>query len=195
MLKEFIIEAYEVFSRRLHNIPQFVFEPSERELKQIENFIDLLEKRYHKSSLGRTFLYNFISFNYEYWSDLDHKAKKRIPLNWIIGKKSIERWVNRTEDDLYHSQKYVSERGIHVGLIKAGTEKRSDDVTQLKRYEETEKKRYHNTGLGMTNCIETTTLYNHRSVHCLSCNKRSQCKKLLKDNYPKIYISRGYLKV
>ena len=83
MFTELIIESYEVFSRKIHDLPNFVFEPSSRELKQIENFISLLELNYDKSSIGKVFIFNFFAFNYDHYSTLDHKAKKRIPLNWI----------------------------------------------------------------------------------------------------------------
>lgn len=195
MLIDFVIEAYEVFSRKIHKIPQFVFEPSQRELKQIENFIALLEKKYDKNSIGRIFLFNFMALSYDHYSTLDHQAKKRIPLNWIVGKKALDRWVKRVEDDLYHSQKYVAENGIHIGLIGAGTERRSDDVTSIKKHEEEEKLRFYNKPRGMVNCIETTTLYNHRSLNCISCIYRKECKNMLKINYPKLYIARGYLKI
>lgn len=195
MFIELIIEMYEVFSRKIHNLPNFIFEPTERELKQIENFLILLENKYDKNSIGRNFLYNFFVFNYDYWSSLDHKGKKRIPLNWIIGKKSHDRWVRRVEDDLYHAHKYATNTGIHLGLMKVGVEKRADDVTSVKNHEELEKKRYYNTEIGLTNCIESTTLYNHKSISCIRCNNRKECKSLLKDNYPKIYIARGYLKI
>lgn len=194
-LKEFIVESYEVFTRKVHNLENFTFKPSSREVTQIDNFIKLLEVRHNKSSIGRVFLYNFISFSYEYWSGLDHSAKKRIPLNWIIGKKAIDRWITRTEDDLYHSQKYVSDRGIHIGLISSGKKVRSDDALTLRHHEEVEKGRFHNSKIALTNCLETTTLYNNESKLCTSCKYSSQCKVILKKNYPKIYISRGYLKV
>lgn len=192
---EFIREAYEVFTRRIFNQSSFKFIPNDRELKQIENFIKLLEDRYDKNSIGKTFLFNFIAFNYDYYSTLDYKAGNKIPLNWIIGKKALSRWVNRTEDDLYHATKYATDNKIHLGLIKCSTERKSNNVASIRIAEENEKKRFHNKPLGMVNCLDSTTLYNHRSPLCISCKYRSDCKKVLKANFPKFYISRGYAKI
>ena len=193
-LDVFIIEAYGVFCKRIHNMPSFVFKPSERERRQISNFIDLVSNKYGRFSIGKTFLFNFMSFNYEYYSSLDHCATKKIPLNWVIGRKALSRWVNRTEDDLYHAMKYASDNGVHMGLIRSAKNDHVNDVASVRISEEAEKKRFHNEPEGLSNCIETTTLYNRRSVSCISCRYRIECKKLLKDNYPKIYIARGYLK-
>ena len=149
MLKEIVIEAYEVFTRKVHSLPHFTFTPGERELKQIDGFISVLDKRFGTESIGRSFIFSFMAFQYDYYSTLDHQAKKRIPLNWVAGKKGLVRWVNRTEDDLYHSLKYASDNGIHLGMIKTGVKRPKMDYHAIRLHEEKEKERFHNTPTGM----------------------------------------------
>lgn len=192
MLKEIVIEAYEVFSRKVHDLPKFEFKPTERELKQIDGFIAVLDKKYSSNSLGREFIFNFMAFQYDYYSTLDHQAKNRIPLNWVAGKKGLDRWINRTEEDLYHCTMYARELGLHVGLIKTGIKKKKNNVSTLSHHEEIEKQRFYNKDGGLVNCIETTTLFNDKSSWCKLCKHKVKCKEMLKKNLPKFYIARGY---
>ena len=69
---------------------------------------------------------------------------------------------------------------------------RESEEGRVRRDEEREKKRYHNTDLGLSHCIENTTLYNHKSDNCFNCIYKSSCKVITKTHFNNIYKNRIY---
>ena len=65
-------------------------------------------------------------------------------------------------------------------------------LNTLKPVEEKFKAQFHNTKKGLPWCVANTTLYFHKSALCVSCNYRDDCKEILKTEFPKVYIIRGY---
>lgn len=53
-------------------------------------------------------------------------------------------------------------------------------LVELIRFEEDDKKRFHNKLKGFLLCIESTSLFHPKSKVCLSCNYKNACKTLLK---------------
>jgi len=167
------------------------FELSEKDLKLVFNFINLLnDNKNSLYSIGKDYITKYFIFQFDYWKGLDTRFGQKIPLSWFIGKKAYLRWVNRKEHDLWHAKNTAKK--YNLGKIK--NKKKNRDLLKIQKYEELEKSRFFNKTIGFVNCIETTTLYNHRSLNCMVCKYNKDCKKLLKENYPNIYINRGYLK-
>jgi hypothetical protein len=54
------------------------------------------------------------------------------------------------------------------------------EIISTRKYEEDDKKLFHNKISGFMLCLEQTTLFNRKSKHCLLCNYKSQCKIILK---------------
>lgn len=190
-MKALVRQTYQEFIRKLWGKPTFVYDESDRDESCIDTFKNLLDKEYGLESIGRTFIYDYFCFQLDYWKNMETRFGKKIPIAWFIGKKAFERWKNNPEEDLWHAYQTAEEFGIHIGLIHTAGPV-TFDVLELKESEETEKTRFHNTNKGMLNCIESTTLYNHRSPLCISCNFKKECKKLLESNYYRIWIKRGY---
>ena len=181
-MKAMIVDTYQVFLRKLWGKPSFVYEPNDRDEACIQSFIKLLDKEYGLESIGRTLVYDYFCFQLDYWKNMDTRFGKRIPITWFIGKKAFERWKNNPEEDLWHAYQTADEFGIDIGQIHVAGPVHMD-VLELKEAEENEKNRFSDPIDQLTHCLETTTLYNHRSKHCIGCKEKGNCKKLLKDNF------------
>ena len=190
---DIVEKCYKVFYIKLSGQELFEFNPSDREKKSLTNFIILLDKKYGIESVSTNIIFDYFTFQLDYWANLDSRFGKKIPLNWYIGKKAFNRFLNRTEKDLWHAKRTLKKYNININQVQ---EKKIKDFKALKIrvYEETEKKRFFNTDRGFLNCIESTTLFNHRSLECISCKNKIECKKILKENFTKLYILRGYLR-
>lgn len=161
--------------------------------KVIDSFIKLLKKEYDLSSIGNNYLIEFFSFSFSYWST--KKTKRKITLNWIIGKKTFKRWLERKEGTDHYTSKFIKEYDIDVDRLRQELQAKPHlDQQQLSTSEEVEKLRFQGDAR-LYNCLQTTTLYNHRSINCLSCCNKTVCKTLLKNTRPNLYIQRGYEKL
>lgn len=186
-----VINFYQYFYRKRFNSFNYKFKPSEKAEKVIKTFITLLDKHYNLKLVGHSFLYDFFMYQFNYWRDAKIEAfhgKFRIEL--IIGNKAVDRFNLNERDD-----HWVIEKSEIISLYGF---KKSDLIPQEKpeeyqgSYEITIKNKNYNTPTGFFNCIENTTLYNHKHKCCMLCDFKADCKKVLKENFPKIYEQRGY---
>lgn len=189
---DLIEKSYEVFYSKLTSADSYKYTPSQKDQILTLNFIEIINNRYGIHSVGLNFIFDYFVFQFDYWVNLDTMFGKKIPLSWFIGKKAFQRWLERPERDLFHAYQTASSHNLYKGLI--SPEQGTLNVQKLDEHEENEKGRFYNEPEGFVNCAETTTLYNHRSSSCMTCKWRLDCKKLLKQEYPKLYILRGYLK-
>lgn len=190
-MKTIVKKAYQIFLRKLWGRSDFFYQPNERSEKCVDNFIKLLDKEYGLESIGTSFIYDYFCFQLDYWNNLNTRFGKKIPIEWFIGKKAFKRWKENEQRDLWHAHKLAREYGLHVGMLEAESVPKPD-MTVLRESEEVEKARFYGEDQGLVNCLEYTTLYNHRSQHCIGCKFRRECKILLKENYYGIWIKRGY---
>ena len=105
---------YQVFYRKLYGNEKYLFIPSVKQQKLIENFIITIDKKYHLESVGLNFLISYFIFQFSYNSKLKVVEKahwsNRIQLSWIIGDKAFKRWLDRdTKFDwiLYESNFFI----------------------------------------------------------------------------------------
>lgn len=164
------------------------------------SFIKLLEKEYG-NTVEKEFLYMYFLFHFDYWEQaitksIKNQYSKNIQPSFILGKKAFERWLGRnTEFD------WLIEK---LPFVKLYDIRKNDLIEQLhtkhkivvkKNGVDTEapiKLAAYNTPAGFLNCIDMSTLYNHKSTICQGCKFQDDCKKTLKNLYPGIYIDRGY---
>lgn len=156
---------------------------------QIQNFIDLLAKHYQLDSININFLINYLawSFNRRY----GQITKREISLNWIIGKKTLEQFLKRKDGEQYFVDQFANNIGINIEQLRYELHEKGVEVSGLDPAEELEKDRFSG-GARLYNCLQYTTLYNHRSKSCLTCDNKLICKKLLKSIFPRTYKKRGY---
>lgn len=187
-----IEQLYQIFYRKLGNVPGFRFTPSSKEMLLMLNFISLINQRYGILGIGKDYMYNYFVFQLDYWAGLDTRFGQKIPLSWIIGKKAFDRWHDRIEHDLWHAHQTAGKYKIHKGLIREKS--RQYDPLEIIESEEIERQRFLNHPEGLINCNDNTSLFNHKSNSCSSCIWKSECMRILKKELPKVYILRGYLK-
>lgn len=146
--------------------------------KTIANFIILLQKKeYDLSSIGEDWLRHYFRYQFSYWLDKD--IKRKITIQWILGKKAFDRYdsIDNWQQVNYHIDK-------NTAFIVFEDIEQVDD-----KYEDIERKRYFNKDIGLLWCIDFTTLYKNGPI-CLRCKFRKECKELLISNYPKIAKTR-----
>jgi len=182
-----LTRAYHIdFSRKaLSRDVQF----SSRDSALLDSFALGLEKQYGGSA-GASLLFDYFIFQFEYWLELKDTWIDRgmIPLSWIIGTKALQRWIDRPFRDLTKARGVMSEYDLHPIRDEM---KPSKDVSEIKSWEELEKRRHYGTDDGLRNCFEATTLYNQKSDLCSQCTNKTACTALLKTEYPLIYAKRG----
>jgi hypothetical protein len=162
------------------------------QFKVVESFKKLLANYYPIESLDTNFLIFYMAWSFK--NRAEQLVKRKISLNWIIGKKALGQFVNRNTDSDYYVDKFLLENNIKFSELNFRLHEVSDDedkAISIDQIEEAEKLRFEGQGR-LYNCLLNTTMYNHRSVNCLGCEMKTTCKALLKQKFPATYKKRGY---
>lgn len=195
-----VVDLYKYYTIQITKNKSYKFKMTPTRNTMILNFIELFKSITNSDFVAEDNLKKFMEYQFNYWYKHDAKYGKgtSIQIEWIIGSKAIERWNSRTE-----KQKKKTDFIIRKNLKKdvKFEERDSQSSNEYKKillevsdHEEKEKARFHNTSKGFGYCLISTSLYNHKSKYCGTCNKSSECKKYLEDNYNKVYKLRGYNK-
>jgi hypothetical protein len=184
-----VVLSYQYFYSKKYGNKDYIFIPSEKAAKQINQFLKTTEDEHRKTVLGINFLWNYFVFQFNYWSNIEIEERdftNRIVISYIVGSKAWERYKDRNQEydwTIYNSQLDIN-KGEYTRLVNP------QEVQELDQ--KSIKKRHFNTERGFNNCLVFTTLYNHRDLICLNCIYKADCKKILSKTYPKIYAKRGY---
>lgn len=183
-----IIRFYEFFYKEKYGNEGYRFKPSIKADHTIQNFLSNLNDRYNIHLIGTHFLSRYFSFQFR---RVENQVFKRFAGRDEGGKIQIYDIVGRKAFDYFEKRDvkfdYIIETPLPISREKKGFVEASTD-----RYEEIEKKRFLNTSRGLLNCIDRTSLFNHKSSYCILCENKVSCKELLKKNYKAIYDNRGY---
>lgn len=168
---------------------KFPYYNTEQNKIKVDNFLKQLSQKVDLSSIGNNWLIDYFSWSFSARSQ--QKTKREISFNWIVGKKMLDQWFQKTEEHSWQYQQFLKEYSINIEQLKSDLVESEKLSSKLDPLEEKEKGR-----LGgepqLYNCLQFTTLYNSRSIICLTCSNKILCKKLLAEKYPKIYEKRGY---
>lgn len=160
---------------------------NEKNLKTVQSFFKLLEKKHDLDQLDVNWFFNYFLITFSFYFNKDLKQGNKTYLNWILGKKSYEKYVNLNKDQLYYVRQFKIEKKINLyDFIKWY---KISDIGLTER-EEFERKRFLNTTDGLLNCIEGTTLYHNKSLVCMLCKNKEDCKESLKKIYSQFYKER-----
>lgn len=153
-----------------------------------DNFMDTFTDR-----IGEEFIRKFAEYGIQSWFNKGTKKdySREIHFNWVFGKAAISRWKKNDISTNVFITRVGLKKNHKINVIKKQTSI-PDIVSSIRPYEEKFKSDYHNTKRGFLWCIANTTLYFHKSAKCATCNFKNECKELLKTEYPKIYVKRGY---
>lgn len=152
------------------------------------NFMDVFG-----DNIGEEFVRKFLLYGIQSWFNSGAKRdySREVRFNWIFGKSAIERWKKYDIDTNVYITRIGLKKDHKINLVER-TGEMANIVTTLRLSEEKYKQAYHNTKRGLLWCIANTTLYFHKSQWCATCEFKKECKEILKSEYPKIYIKRGY---
>ena len=138
------------------------------------------------------YLKTYLEFQFNHWYKHESESEiKRIQPEWIFGDKALKRW-EKTDKKI---SAFVVRKNLKKDIkFKAEFKKENwnNIVLKLNDKEEQNKTKFFNTVKGFYFCLETTTLYNHKSKYCFDCKFNKDCKEKLKQTYPKIFKKRGY---
>lgn len=188
MIYSIIINLYESFIKGLTNNKDFKIDIKEKDDKAINSFISKLSKEYRIESVGENLLKSYFAFQLDYWHDKDTMFGKNIQLNWIIGEKAWQRWLEKREGVMYFANKASSK--YNLTLSKKKNEYSMSNSMNLIPYEELTR-----SGRNLKDCYEGgTTLYHPNSEYCGECKFKKDCAKILKKKYKNIFLARGMFK-
>lgn len=153
-----------------------------------DNFMDTFTDQ-----IGEDFIKKFVEYGFQSWFNSGSKKdySREIRFNWVFGKSAIERWGKCDVSTNVFLTRIGLKKEYKINLTKKKTEI-SKLVVSVRLVEEKFKSDYHNTKRGLLWCIANTTLYFHKSAQCATCDFKQECKELLKQEFPKIYVKRGY---
>lgn len=192
----------------IDNKKQYNFNYTENSsLYNFANFIKENKKYY----LNIDWLFDYFNYQFTYWSFIKESKEKNggiyiIQLHWILGKKALKRFDNKTSKDsyFYHSNFFPTYQIKKENLIEwlekkeclrvedfdLEDKKKLEALNTLNKKEENFKEKKYNTIEGFNICLNFTTLFRFDSILCKRCNFKSKCKRILKNNYPKLYQKR-----
>lgn len=153
-----------------------------------DNFMDTFS-----DSIGEEFIKKFCEYGIQSWFNSGSKKdySRDIRFNWVFGKTAIKRWNKHDISTNVYITRIGLKKEYDINVIKKHTEL-PNIVNTVRTVEEKFKETYHNTNRGFMWCVANTTLYFHKSSKCATCKFKQECKELLKNEYPKIYVKRGY---
>lgn len=151
--------------------------------KVCESFLELLDKEYKLPCVGKTFIWEYFLFQFNYWDELSvNKYSDKISIAYIVGKKAFTRYLDRNKDYDWQIDTYpivdkysLSKSDLDIFFDKINFE--TIDSTKNLR------KLFHNTDRGFATCIEFTTLYQPANSLCITCIFKTDCKELKRVNY------------
>lgn len=190
MVQEYNI-CYKLFNEFCSKLYKrhYVLSPTFTQKNKLKKFI--VDFKLETGALDFELLFRYISFQFNYWSTLDYNKRSGIEIDWIFGKKAIDRWKKKPLGYYFYVERdFVKKFNINQKSLELLFNKIEKNSTGLKDWEEDIKKKKFNTELGFSYCIDNTSLYNKESSLCLSCNNSESCKEMLKSLYPNIYKKR-----
>lgn len=175
-IKEQTITLYQYFSCKIMRNSSFVFYPTQKQEKQIDNFLDLLHKKYGKHSFSFDKLYEYFLYQFNYWHDKDTRfGRGNIMFDWVIGKKAFERYEEAIENkSIYYStdilDKYFISKDDVVEIVDF------ENKPTIFNLEEVERQRYLNSDYGLFHCLSLTSGYTEKSEFCKICSNKFECQ-------------------
>lgn len=194
MLNVAQIESYySYFFKKKYRDHQYQFKQSKTTLSVCNSFLELVDKEYSLHSVGDTFLWDYFLFQFQYWHDLtlENKFTDKVVISFIVGKKAFDRWKKRNREYDWQIETYpiVNLYGVQkkeLFTVHEQVKKVNKGFDSSKRI----RKEYLNTESGFAMCVQFTTLFDPTDMSCIRCKNRSECKELLRVNYPRLHKER-----
>lgn len=171
-LYDIICKYYEYLYSKVVQYNDFVFIPTEKEKKEINNFIVFLNKKISIPSIGNEWLWGYMLYAFKA-RDGQKNARYRnhIPVNWVIGKKAYDLYEKRPDNWAYITDELIEKYNIPVKQFNGKL------VIKTDQYHEDLRKEYTKDAYPLHLCFHTVS-YSKRSKFCLLCVSNSDCKSI-----------------
>lgn len=130
-------------------------------------FNNALKKFYDIESLDQWFYWHYFLFQFTYWSGKKTRFEGAIPLNWILGKEAVKKWLNKPENWDYWCFEFLKKRQLELPVV--------FNKCNLKEIESMDRRRYYGQEQGFLLCQELD-LYNPKHKDCILCKFRKKCQ-------------------
>lgn len=148
------------------------------------NNIELLLYRFSKKvnfvSIGENYIWNYVSFVFS--KKLIAGRMNAFKFNWLTSLGSTRIWFDKESDWYFWHGQWLLESKLVKPAERININPRST--------EEVFRRKYLNSVKGFATCLENTSLSDPESRFCRMCFKKLDCRKILKENNPQLYISR-----
>lgn len=185
---DLFVELLEQIQKRKVN-----YKCNDADTKAWNKFIETLDER--KITIGEDFVRKFIQYGVQSWfnpdTNKDGQYNYSVRFSWMVSQKAIQRWDKFGNEINVKITRGCLKQNFDIDTVQHKT-KCKGIVLKLRPVEEKFKKEFFGTKRGLAWCIANTTLYHHRSPLCVQCKFKVECKKILKQNYYKVYKVRGY---
>ena len=165
MFEDFV-KLYEYLYQKTSGNKLFEFKPNKTNKIKIDCFLNGLT-----SSYGQFWLFNFLTYQFFRYHDLKTRFGRGIvQLNWVLGKKALNKFNNASEEEFYMMEEFKSNYSIKNILAS-----RKDISESYKVYLDQERKRFYGTIRGYIHCTELG-LYDPINKNCMFCKNNLNCK-------------------
>lgn len=135
-------------------------------------------------------LVDYMVCNVYQWRDIN-RWQDRWQLNWVFGKKAVERFKNQKNGSKYYQDLWLGENDLTRDILYATVAPIKKEHPMRKYietpHEESIKQRFLNQQKGFVLCVSNTLMYAPSSASCRSCSFAQECIKILKTKYPELY--------
>lgn len=211
ILKEFFMfYSFRINNCKIDSFGKKYYKLNYTENTSLYNFSKFL-KNEKSQYLNIDWLFDYFNIQFTYWDFIRSNKEKNgekyfIMLHWILGKKALKRYLNRSSRDtyFYHSSFFIKYEIKKSELLEDLKNKnfiienkenfiekdKIININPLISQEEILKKEKYNTLEGFYICQEFTTLFRFNSNLCLKCINKIRCKKQLKNRFSELYQKR-----
>lgn len=170
ILYNLICRYFQYLYGKVLHFNDYCFDPSENQKKQINNFIDYLDKQVGLQSIGEEWIFNYLVFSFKQRSEQKTRFNgKFLPLNLIIGKKAFQLYEKRGKSWLYWNDQFMKGHNISFDGETALNELKTKDFKDELR------KQYYKDVHPLHLCLWTVE-YSKKSKYCLQCKDKKSCK-------------------
>jgi len=189
-----VIDSFKHFYMKTNKLERFFVKMSDKREEFIYGFIEKFKEQTCSPEIQIHALNKFVEYQFNHYIAVNAwSGAMTIRVEWIFGSTSLKRWseVDKRKASYHVRQKFKMMVDLTVD-VRPPKDIFNRLYIEINQVEENDKLRFLNTDLGIESCILTTTLYNHKSSHCLNCAFAKHCKDILKEMYPRIYELRKY---
>ena len=169
-MKECIKKIYEHIYGYYSGNRNFELVLNEQNSKYLDSFIHIFERVY-LGSIDEEYILNYIVFQLRFYEDKNTRlGKGKVYVNWVFGKKAIDRWLNKPEKWLYFNEQFLKRYNIPPA-------QENEEIQKEKRefYKKQERKRFFGTEMGLIHCSQLE-LFDKFSKECLICKYKKICE-------------------